>query len=62
MFTNDLKVLINFSGGSAMKKIFDETYIATHCHGCAPKVSSFTDLNIALVICNEKYHIFFIIN
>lgn len=37
------------SGGSAMKKIFDENYIATHCHGCAPKVSSFTDLNIALV-------------
>jgi hypothetical protein len=38
------------SGGSAMKKIFDENYIAQHCHGCQPNVSSFTDLNIALMI------------
>lgn len=37
------------SGGSALKKTFDETYIAQHCFGCVPKVSSFTDLNIALV-------------
>lgn len=37
------------SGGSAMKKIFDENYIAQHCSSCVPKVSSFTDLNIALV-------------
>lgn len=37
------------SGGSAMKTIFDEGYIARHCYHCDPKVSSFTDLNIALV-------------
>jgi hypothetical protein len=37
------------SGGSAMKKTFDENYLATVCHNCVPKVSSFTDLNIALV-------------
>lgn len=39
------------SGGSALKKTFDEGYIAQNCHGCVPKVSSFTDLNIALVSC-----------
>lgn len=38
------------SGASTMKKIFDENYIAQNCYGCDPKVSSFTDLNIALVI------------
>jgi hypothetical protein len=38
------------SGGSALKKTFDETYIAQTCIGCVPKVSSFTDFNIALVV------------
>lgn len=37
------------SGGSALKKTFDETYLAQSCFQCVPKVSSFTDLNIALV-------------
>lgn len=37
------------SGGSALKKMFDERFIAQNCHGCDPKVSSFTDFNIALV-------------
>lgn len=37
------------SGGSAMKKTFDEDFIGQSCFNCVPKVSSFTDLNIALV-------------
>ncbi|KAL7031581.1 hypothetical protein ACKWTF_007065 [Chironomus riparius] len=38
------------SGGSAMKKTFDEDYLGRTCYQCVPKVSSFTDLNIALLI------------
>lgn len=37
------------SGGSAMKKTFDEDYLGRICSHCVPKVSSFSDLNIALV-------------
>jgi hypothetical protein len=37
------------SGATAMKTTFSEDYLAHHCFNCVPSVSSFTDLNIALV-------------
>lgn len=38
------------SGGSALKKTFDEDYIYSQCSNCEkPHTSSFMDLNIALV-------------
>ncbi|CRL04364.1 CLUMA_CG017457, isoform A [Clunio marinus] len=38
------------SGGSALKKTFDENFIGVQCASCVPKTSSFTDLSIALMI------------
>ncbi|KAG5684924.1 hypothetical protein PVAND_014132 [Polypedilum vanderplanki] len=38
------------SGASAMKSTFNVQNLAHSCYNCDPKVSSFTDLNIALMI------------
>ena len=37
------------SGGSALKKTFDENYIGVQCKQCVPSTSSFTDLRNAYV-------------
>lgn len=37
------------SGGSALKKTFDEDFLGRECTGCVPHTSSFTDLSIAYV-------------